>query len=117
MALGAITRVSQTGQAPNNPIFHDHITLVGDGAYPTGGSTGLLTKLRSLAGAQGRTIKTVLPVDCKGYVPGWDAANAKLKFYRIGALDGNAASAGPLSEVGNAVDLSGVTFELLVISE
>lgn len=100
-----------------NAVFFDHITLVGDGAYPTGGSTGLQTKLRALTGAAGRTIKTVLAVDCKGYVPGWDAVNSKLKFYRIGALDGNAASAGPLSEVADAFDLSGVTFELLIISE
>lgn len=100
-----------------NPVFHDVVTLVGEASYAAGGSTGLQTKLRALTGAAGRTIKAVIALDGKGYVLSWDVADSKLKVYRIGALDGNAASAGPLTEVADAVDLSGVTFTLLVISE
>ncbi len=117
MALGAITAVAQSGQAPGNAQFKDVVTLVLD-TYATGGFTAaaIQAKLRSLAGRAGRTIVSVKVLDAAGYIGGWDGANSKLKFYRIGALDGNAASAAPLTEVTNAFDLSGVTATLEIES-
>jgi hypothetical protein len=117
MALGTITAVTQSGQAPMNAQFKDVVTLVLD-TYATGGFTAaaIQTKLRSLTGRAGRTIVSVKVLDAAGYVGGWDAANSKLKFYRIPALDGNAASAQPLEEVGDGVNLSGVTASLEIES-
>lgn len=113
MALGNMARLGQTGQAPQNAVFHDIVTLVGESSYAAGGSTGLQTKLRALTGAAGRTVKAVVALDGQGYVLGWDVADSKLKVY-YGNYD---AADGALIEVPNATDLSGVTFTLLVISE
>lgn len=117
MALGTITAVAQSGQAPMNAQFKDIVTLVLD-AYVTGGFTAaaIQTKLRTLSGRAGRTIISVKCLDAAGYLGQWDGANSKLKFYRIPALDGNAASAQALAEVANAVDLSGVTATLEIES-
>lgn len=117
MALGAITARAQSGQAPGNAQFKDIVTLVLD-TYATGGFTAsaIQTKLRSLAGRQGRTIVAVKVLDAAGYIGGWDGANSKLKFYRMPALDGNAASAQALAEVADGFDLSGVTATLEIES-
>lgn len=40
----------------------------------------------------------------------------KIMAFRVGALDGNAASAGPLTEVANAVDLSAVGVAIYCIT-
>lgn len=100
-----------------NAQFKDIVTLVLD-TYVTGGFTAaaIQTKLRTLAGRAGRTIVSVKVLDAAGYIGAWDAANNKLKFYRMPALDGNAASAQALVEVTNGVDLSGVTASLEIES-
>jgi hypothetical protein len=116
MALGSMARLTQGGQAPQNAVFVDVVTLVGDSSYPTNGSTGLEAKLQALAGGAGRTVLGVIPQKASGYHLEYDRANGKLLVYRIGALDGNAASAQALTEVTNGVDLSAVTFTLLVLS-
>lgn len=117
MSLGAITAVAQSGQAPMNAQFKDVVTLVLD-AYATGGFTAaaIQAKLRTLPGRAGRTIVSVHCLNAGGYIGQWDAANSKLKFYRIGSLDGNAASAAPLTEVTDTFDLSGVTASLEIES-
>lgn len=116
MALGALTAIATTvsaggailngGNAASDPFYHEEVTIVGDGAYPTGGSTGLDTAYQALDSAhQGRTIVAVVSIDTFGYAVGWDSVNKKLKVY---------ASAG--TEQSNAANLSGVTFHLLLIS-
>ncbi len=120
MALGTLALVAAPingGNSASEPLFNEEVSLVGDAAYPTGGTSGLQAAYQALGLAQSmRTIVGVQPIDCKGYIPAWDSTNGKLKFYQIGALDGNAANAGPLTEVANATDLHAVTFKLLITS-
>ncbi len=56
MAFGTMTSVAR--KACDGPLFLDNVTLVGDGAYLAGGTTGLQAKLRTLRGDQ-RTIVAV----------------------------------------------------------
>lgn len=107
MALGLLTSVNAA--AAQGPIFYDTVTLVGDAAYPTGGSTGLQAKLQTLRG-DGRVIITVSVADGAGYVVHYNNANDKLLLY---TQDG----AGALADVADATDLSGVTLKLVIISK
>lgn len=113
-ALGTLTLVAPPvngGNAASEPLFTEEVSLVGDAAYPTGGTAGLQVAYRAKGDAQAfRTIVAVLPLDCKGYIPGWDSAAGKLKFYQ------SAGSAAPGGEVPNATDLSAVTMKLLIVS-
>lgn len=59
MALGTITTAKEVGAAASAPTFTDLITVVGDGAYPSGGSAGLAALLRTKYGDQ-REIVSVL---------------------------------------------------------
>jgi hypothetical protein len=111
MALGAITLSNQAGRGVAN-VFFDKVTVVGDDAYPTGGSA-FQAAFEAAIGA-GRTVLAVIPVDGKGYQLAYDAATGKLKVY-WGNNDGGAD--GPAVEVPNAEDLSAVTFDVLVLSK
>lgn len=110
MALGLITNVEAV--AGIGPLFINRVTVVGDGAYPTGGSAAFQAALQAKIG-KGRTIVSMSPQDCAGYVVCYDHANDKLKVYH-GNNDGVAD--GPAVEVPNATDLSGVTFNLVFIT-
>jgi hypothetical protein len=101
--------VSNNAAAAQGPIFWDTVTLVGDSAYPTGGSAGLQTKLQTLRG-DSRVIVAVHVLDGFGNVLNYDAINDKLKVY---IQD----SGGALGEVANATDLSGTTFKLVIQSK
>lgn len=113
MALGAITVAEKAGQVPSNPVFMDRISCAGDGAYPTGGTTGFKATFQA-AIKNGRTPMFVAVEDCGGYVPVYDVANDKLKVYYA---NNDGGSDGPLIEVPNATDLSAVTFKLVVVSQ
>ncbi len=60
MALGAITIIEQA--SAQGPVFYDRVSIVGDGAYPAGGSPGFEALFQAaVAGAgeaplSGRTI-------------------------------------------------------------
>lgn len=113
MAIGTMTAapaVTASGNA--TPIFLDTVSFAGDSSYPTGGTASFEDAYQTLKKSD-REIIGVVPLDCGGYVPAYDKANDKLKVYR--ALYGGGA-AGPLVEVTNGVDLSGTTFQLLIIS-
>lgn len=110
MALGTTTRVESV--AGVGPVFYDRVTVVGDGAYPTGGSAGLLAAFRVACGA-GRNIFSVIPQDCGGYSVAYDHVNDKL-IVRHGDNDGVAD--GPSVEVPNATNLAAVTLNLCIIS-
>jgi hypothetical protein len=113
MALGTIT----PGAAANNakgaqsaPIFMDKVAIVGDNAYPAGGSTGLDALLATALSRTTLLMITIIAEDCGGYVPVYDDANGgTLKVYEA-AADGN-----PLDEVTATTDLSGTTFNLVAI--
>ncbi len=83
MALGTLTIVERANAA-GGPVFHIRATIVGDGAYAAGGSTGLLAKLKTALGDDQVNI-----ISCKGASPPatvseleYDHANEKL-FARV----------------------------------
>ncbi len=106
MSLGTLTSVLEAGKSPSDPTMMIAATLVGDGAYPTGGSA---TFSDTVSAALPRTV-TVISVYGYGVAGGvgywlvYDAANDKLLVI-------NAASG---LEVANATDLSGVTFKATI---
>ena len=107
MAIGAVTRAQQVG-GKEAPIFHDLITVVGDSAYPAGGSTGFLAKYQALSGRAGATILGVIDQSQPSTVSAleYDHTNDKL-FARV-------RSTGVESAVA---DQSAVTYRLLVIAK
>ncbi len=107
MALGAM--VSNNAAAAQGPIFYDTVTVVGDGAYPTGGSAGLQAKLQTLRG-DGRVIITVSVADASGNVVSYNALTDRLLVYVQDA-------GGALAEVANATDLSAVSLKLVIVSK
>lgn len=78
------------------------VNLTGDTAYPTGGSA--ITE--NFVGFQPGNLMCVIPLSTKVYTTVWDGANKKLVVYPI---------ATPGTEVANNTDLSGTTFQILVI--
>lgn len=103
MSLGALTIVEKTqGQGP---LWAIRCTIVGDGAYGAGGSTGLLAKLKAALKADGFNIVSVLGQSAPSTVSEleYDHANEKL-FARVRAT-------GVESAVG---DQSAVTYQLVV---
>jgi hypothetical protein len=113
LSLTAGTIAKGSGFSPGDPqppaTFHDVVNFAGDGAYPTGGSVGLLAKMQALYGDTRKPF-AVVPLDCGGYVPAYIEATDKLKVYK------SAGSAIALAEVANNADLSATTFNLLVLS-
>jgi len=111
MALGTIT-VPATGDSKGGgfPVFFDRISFAGDGAYPTGGTASFQAAFREKVSGN-REILAVIPEDCGGYVPVYDKTNDKLKVYE----QTNVVTS-PLIETATA-DLSGTTFNLVIISK
>lgn len=103
MALGTMTLVSQ--HKGDGPIFYDRVTLVGDGSYPTGGSTGVEAKLRALTKDQ-RTIIKIDEEDYGGDRAVYDRVNEKLKVY-----DKDTGA-----EKANASNQAGVTYKFCIVS-
>lgn len=104
MALGTIVIVS-SAQAVG-PVYFDSIRVVGDSAYPTGGSPDFEGALRARVG-DNREILAVVIGPSGVYVPEFDKTNDKLMVRTM--VDG--------SEVPNATNLSGTMFNCLVISK
>lgn len=106
MALGTLTLVSAAVRGPSDPVFTDVVTVVGDNSYPTGGSTGMLAKIRAAMKDQ-REILTVIDAAAPGGRRcAYDQANEKLMvFGTTGA------------EIAATTDLSAVTFRLVVLSK
>lgn len=104
MALGTITVVSKGASV--GPIFHDYITVVGEASYTTGGAPGFQTALRAKFGDK-REVMSVNDDATGTYRAEYDKANDKLMvFVRATGV-----------EVAGAVNLSGVTHKLHVISK
>lgn len=103
MAIGTITIGKKVGQKPSAAAPVVGFTMVGDDAYPAGGSIGVEDALKAKAG-QGVTILGVADMtgDATHYLA-WDATNGKLlAFVRATGL-----------EVAPATSLAGTTFNLL----
>jgi hypothetical protein len=94
-----------------SPIFHDVMSFAGDSSYPTGGSLGFGAAVKSFFG-DGRQVIAVLALDCNGYMIAYVPATDALKVF-----DGaDTTPDEPLDEVDNGTNLSGTTFNVLVIS-
>lgn len=107
MALGALTIVSSA--AAVGPLKLYRCSLVGDSSYPTGGSTGLLAKLKAATDENGLAIVSVQP---EGVSNGdrhleYDHANEKL-LVRVMSTGLERAA---------ATDESGVTYGLLIVAK
>lgn len=112
MAFGTITVLKRVGGNSGSPRT-DVITIVGDGAYPTGGTAAFETAVSTALGVGTIDIVGVIMGDCGGYQAVYDHVNDKLKMYRA---DYDAVADGALVEVPNATSLAAVTLQLTIIS-
>lgn len=103
MAIGTITVATNSRKMASAPLGCVRLTFLGDGAYPTGGTADFQASVRT---ALGRDV-TVIAVSRAGatgvYTPVYDKANDKLFVYKADQ-----------TEVANATDLSGTTFNINV---
>ena len=107
MALGTITVVEKV--AAVGPTFTAHVSVVGDSAYSTGGTTGLLAALQAALKDSNLAILSASPCDDNaGYFPVYIKSTDKLKIYQCGG------SAAPMAEdtTGNQ---SARTYHLKVV--
>lgn len=104
MALGALTVVEQ--QAAVGPLFAVRCNILGDGAYPAGGSTGLLAKLRTAMALPNLNIVGVIPQSLPTTVSEleYDHTNEKL-FARVRTTGAESAVS----------DQSAITYGLVVL--
>lgn len=109
MALGAITKVISHGERGSDPIFLVLLSIVGDGAYASGGTAAFEASVRTVAGMKDVDVLGVMPQDCGGYIPVYDRTADKLKVY-----EQTDAATSPLIETATS-DLSGTTFEMIVV--
>ncbi len=108
MALGAFTVDNEIGRK-GGPLSMARLTVVGDTSYPTGGTVGFAALVAAALGITGIVVEAVVhqgPVTADFLIT-YDKANDK--------LTARVASTGV--EVANAVNMSGTTFELLVIGK
>lgn len=82
MAIGTITKNTDSVASEAGPVFVDSISFLGDSSYPTGGTAAFDTALRAITKDQ-RDIIGVIPLDCGGYLPAYDRATSKLKVYEL----------------------------------
>ena len=110
MALGTGTQVAaESGNGER--LFVDRVSFLGDDSYTTGGTVDFDAFISTLMG-DARNIIAVIPGDCGDdnlalYIPDVGATPGKLMVRVL--------STG--AEVANAVDLSGDTFNVTVISK
>lgn len=106
MSLGAMTLSNEIGRK-GGPISQARISFLGDDSYPTGGTAGLNALVAAALGVTSVVIEAVVQQNLSDHVARYDKTNDKLMVQLM--------STG--AEVANAVDLSGTTFELLVIAK
>jgi len=104
MALGAITVVERV--ASQGPVFYDRVTIVGDGAYASGGSAGFEALFRAAVGSDRTIVGLVGEFDGTINSLEYDHANDKL-FVRVRATGVESAVS----------DQSGNTYRALIISK
>ncbi len=112
MALGTIT---VTPKVKTGPLFVDHCSFAGDGAYPAGGTADFEGLFRAALEAAGRhstrEVLGIIQVDASGYVLRYDDANDKLMAFE----SDNGGADGPLQESTTA-DMDAITFKVIVLS-
>lgn len=105
MALGAMTAATPVGQE-GGPISIFKLSFAGDTSYPTGGSTGAQALIRTALGKGNIEVLGVLQQNLSDHVMRYDKAGDALivQLMSTGA------------EVANTTNLSGTTFDLLVVA-
>lgn len=106
MALGTITKDAEVGRQ-GGPLSLALISFLGDDSYPTGGTTAFAAAVAAVLPATGMEILAVVQQNNSDHVCRYDKTNDKLLVQLM--------STG--AQVAGAVDLSGITFELLVIGK
>lgn len=106
MALGTITAGVEVGRS-GGPTILQNMSFLGDSSYPTGGTVGFQALARTAVGGESIEILAVVAQDCGLFLPVYDKATDKLLVRNL--TDG--------SEVTAAVDLSGTTFNVLVVAK
>lgn len=105
MTLGALTLIDHNSAA-QGPLFLDHVSLVGDGAYATGGTTGLQALYQAAVKSK-RTIVAIIPGFCGDAVPSYDPATDKLQVQVMSTA----------AEAANAANLAGSTYKFCIVSK
>lgn len=106
MALGALANI--TGAAATShpgPVMIESKTLLGDGAYATGGTTGLKQKLKDLM-KDGRELVAAWGFTTSGKTCRWNPADDKLLCFQANGTEESAAA-----------DLSAVSYVMTLISK
>lgn len=120
MAIGTVTLTStKVGGKPSTPTMILPLTMVGDSAYPTGGTGAIVAAIKAAAFTAGihlgpitkADIVGIIAKDLKGYQLGYNSTDDKMVVY----YGNNDSSDGPMVEVANTTDLSGVTFSFAVV--
>ncbi|MBK8180879.1 MAG: hypothetical protein IPK67_18700 [Planctomycetes bacterium] len=95
---------------PADGLEHLIINFQPDNEYAAGGFTSVGLAAHATGALSVLELSEIVHVAAEasksGLVYVWNRATSKLQAFRIGALDGNAAAAGPLTEVAAGVDLS-----------
>lgn len=107
MALGTATVGDEAGKAPGSPTFIISLSFAGDGAYTTGGTASFQAYVRAAVSGRAVTVLGVIPQDCGIYRPMFIPSTGRLMVRTM--VDG--------TQVANAADLSGTTFNLLVVCQ
>lgn len=110
MAIGTVTIAKGSGQ-PSQNLYVDQVSFAGDASYLADGMP-CKALIQAKAG-DARLPIAMIPGDCGGYVPVYVPSTGKLKVY----WSNSDAADGPLVEVPDATNLSGVTFNLTVLSQ
>jgi hypothetical protein len=121
-ALGTTVLLNDIGKCPEDPIFIDRITILGDADYATGGTTGLLAELQR----QTNSTRTILGAICTCQRTAGTPNTAVTTKYQVtydplfdtiqlwvsstGTLDAEVAA-------GAGGTLAGRVFEFLVVSK
>lgn len=102
-----ITSQAVGGKAPSAPLFADRVNVAFTSTYTTGGDAFD----PSAAIGAGKTILAIPDqILSDGRVAHYDRATAKLQVFETPA-------SGPLAETSGGTDLTGVSGELLIISQ
>ncbi len=112
MALGTATLVDATGHS-RRACFIDSLSFAGDSAYPTGGTAAFEAYVKAKLAVGAIDVVACVGQDCGGYVPCYDKTADKLKVF----YSNSDSADGPLIEVTDTTNLSGVTFHVLVLSK
>lgn len=105
MALGTIT-ITPKVEKSDAVLYAEYVSIVGDGAYPTGGSTGFTASYTPVLKQGGREILAVIDLTNGANYLAYNKATDSLQAF-VRATG---------AEVANTTNLSGTTFTVLVLS-